>query len=216
MPSPRLVYLLTAFLIGLAAATIVDARAQSAEEVIATVRNRLQQSTALSADFDQTFTSEYIDHAESVDGTILLQGDKYRVETSLQTFVTDGNITWIYNRADNQVLINNYVEDETTFSLNRFLFDFDDRYYVAEMEGAPSNSGQYRINLRAFDSGEFFPEVTMVVDRARYVITRLEIVDANQTLITINLRNLVFSPEVDPNAFTFDPPEQSDIVDLRS
>ncbi len=212
----RRAYFLALFLAGLAVTMIADARAQSGEEVIATVRNRLRQSKALSADFDQTFTSEYIDHTESVNGTILLQGDKYRVETSLQTFVTDGNITWIYNRTENQVLINNYVEDETTFSLNRFLFDFDDRYYVAEMEGAPSDRSQHRITLRAFDAGEFFPEVTMVVDRATYAITRLEVVDANQTLITINLRNLDLNPEVDPNAFTFDPPGSSEIVDLRS
>ncbi|MBT8398862.1 MAG: outer membrane lipoprotein carrier protein LolA [Rhodothermia bacterium] len=216
MPSTRSAFILVLFLIGLAATGIVDAHAQSGEEVVAAVRNRLQQSKALSAEFDQTFASEYIDHTESVDGTILLQGDKYRVETPLQTFVTDGKVTWIYNRAENQVLINNFVEDETTFSLNRFLFDFDDRYYVAEMEGAPLDANHYRVTLRAFDASEFFPEVTMVVDRVTYAIARLEVVDANQTLITINLRNLDLNPEVDPRAFTFDPPESSEIVDLRS
>ena len=195
---------------------VPDARAQTAEEVMNAVRMRLNGVETLAADFDQTFSSEYLDQTETKTGTILLKGDMYRVETASQTFVTNGRITWIYNRPENQVLINNYVEDETTFSLNRFLFDFDELYYVVEMDSPPTDPGHHRIKLRAMDPAAFFPEVTITVRREDHQITRLEVVDANETVITINLTSVVLDPAIPEDAFSFEPPEGSEIVDLRS
>ncbi len=99
-----------------------------AEELIDGLRSRIETASAIRADFTQTFSSEFFDDTESASGQVTLQGRKYRVETSSQVFVSDGVTTWIHDITADQVLINDYVEDETTVSLNRFLLSSKEDY----------------------------------------------------------------------------------------
>ncbi|MDX1428763.1 MAG: outer-membrane lipoprotein carrier protein LolA, partial [Rhodothermales bacterium] len=72
------------------------------------------------------------------------------------------------------------------------------------------------IVLRSIRPDEFFPQVTLTIRKSDYLISRLEVIDSNETRITINLRNVQLNPPVSTQDFTFEPPESSDVVDLRS
>lgn len=188
-----------------------------AQAVVDRLRTRLQSAKALQVDFNQTYSSEYFDDTESSTGTAILQGSRYRVVTSSQVFVSDGVTTWIYDAVENQVLVNDYVEDETTVSLNTFLSGSGEKYRADQVDsvvlgGAPHDA----VKLDALDPAAFFPNYTLYVRQADEAITRLEVVDLNGTTITFELGRVVFDPPIPDDTFTFEPDSTSDIVDLRS
>lgn len=193
------------------------ALAQSSNPVITRLKAKYDEIDALRAGFTQTMSSAYSEGEETFSGTLVLQGDKFRVETGNQTLVTDGAVTWIYNAADNQVLINDATEDETSFSINDFLFNFDDRYEVTEAEPVRIDGQRhYRLHLQPRAAESFFRDVTLWVRDRDTIITQLEVTDMNETKMVFHLSEVELNPRVDRSTFTFKPPQGAEVIDLRS
>ncbi len=193
------------------------ARAQSGQEVLDRIKARYESIDALQASFRQTITSAYDDAGETYEGTLVLQGDRYRVETGAQTIVTDGTVTYIWNAPENQLLINDYVEDETTFSLNDFLFHFDDVYEIASTGKALiGGKDHHMLRLRPRNPDAYFREITLLMDDRDSLITRLEVVDMNEVKMVFQLNDITLNPPLGADTFTFSPPEGAEVVDLRT
>ncbi len=193
------------------------ARAQSGQDVIERIRSTYENMAALRAEFRQTTTTPFDEHGESVSGVIYLSKDKFRIETGGQTIVSDGEVTWIYNAATNQVLINENAEDETTFSLNRFLFDFDDTYEIASTGRALLGGKEHHmLLLRPKDPNSYFREIMVVVRESDNLVPRIEVVDVNDTRMVFELKSIEVNPPLAPDTFVLTPPEGSEVVDLRS
>lgn len=193
------------------------AQAQSGDQVILRLKNKYDTIKTLRAEFTQTMSSSFSDGTESFSGKLMLEGDKYRVETGTQTLVTDGIVTWIYNASENQLLINDTVEDETTFSINEFFFNYPDRYEVLGVEVVQIDGQKhFRLNLKPKREDAFFQEVTLWMRDQDTVITRLEVTDLNETKMAFVLDNIELNPPLDRDTFRMDPPRGAEVIDLRS
>ena len=191
--------------------------AQSGQDIIERLQNKYASFDVLKADFRQTTSSDYLDSEQQFSGTLFFKGTQYRVETESQTIVTDGTVTWIHNMTENQVLINDFVEDETTFMLNDFLFNFEDNYEIVSTGRALlGGKDHHMLRLRTKDPHAFFREVTLLMRDADDLVTRLEVVDMEETKLLFELREIVIDPPVNENTFYFVPPNGTEIIDLRS
>ncbi|MEZ4701405.1 MAG: outer membrane lipoprotein carrier protein LolA [Rhodothermales bacterium] len=195
--------------------------AASAQPAVTDILDRLQarydEATTLQADFSQHLTTPDGEHLPGVSGSLLLRGNQYRVDTDAQTFVTDGQTTWIYNRYENQILVNDYVEDPSTFSLSDFLYAFDENYEVLETsEGYLDGIKHEILALRPRSDESFFREVTLWVRDTDSAITRLRVIDVNEAELEFSLEHLVFNPPLNGNPFDFAPPADAELIDLRS
>lgn len=194
-----------------------SAQAQDANALIERLEARYNAVSALQADFTQTMSSAYSDLNESFSGTLLLQGPRYRVETAHQTLVTDGKVTWIYNEPENQVLINQNDESEDGFSIDRLFTDYSERYDVKNVRTENlSGRSHFVLELTPKDPESFFAEVTVWMRGDDSIISRLEVVDQNETTMRFDLKNVSFDPAFDSNTFTFNPPQGAEVIDLRS
>ena len=192
-------------------------QAQSADQVYERLQTKYKGIQSVRAEFSQTMTSEFSDEKMTSDGVVLMQGNKYRVETQAQTLVTDGKVTWVYLPADRQVLVNDYVQDETNFSLNDFLFDYADRYRVASVTTAQlGGEKHFVIRLEPRSGDAFFSDVVLSMRDRDALVTRLQVEDVNGTKMDFTLKNIQVNPKLEANAFTFTPPRNVEIVDLRS
>jgi outer membrane lipoprotein-sorting protein len=191
--------------------------AQDADALVERLKRTYESVDAIRAEFSQRTTSDLLTGEQTSTGTILFRDDHYRVETASQTVVTDGVVTWIYNVLENQVLINDYVEDETTFSLNEFIFDFDE-HYVVERIGQEQADGtlHHTLTLSPRKPDSFFSAVTLWMRDNDNLVDRLEVTDMNGSSFTFVLDVIELNPPIEPDAFRFTPPEAADVVDLRS
>jgi outer membrane lipoprotein carrier protein len=194
-----------------------SATAQSAEDIRSKVANRYESVAAMSASFVQTATSEFMDAPERFSGTLIFSGSKYRIQTGAQSIVTDGKTLWIHNRGERQVIINDYVEDETTFSLTAFLRQLDNEY-DAEFKGSETRGGAPHDVVQLIPQDDFsqFKRVDMHVRRADSIVTFLEVVDLNEVLMTFELTEIKINPGTTAETFSFSIPADVEIIDLRN
>lgn len=194
----------------------LTASGQDANEVIQRLQTKYDGIETLSASFTQTMKSEYLDSAESASGSLALNGNQFRIETPEQTFVTDGAFTWLFNSANQEVLINDYVEEDM-FPVRELLFDYDDKYEVVDVR-----SDKYRgetvdvLEMSARDDMSLYRKLTLYIRRSDTVVTRLEILDANETEMIFELDDIELNPKFGEDVFTFVPPADTNVVDLRS
>ncbi len=188
----------------------------SAHTLMERLRARYQQIDALQASFIQILQTPYAEQPDTLRGKLWLQGDRYRIETPRQTIVTDGRTTWVYLPDTRQVLVNDYVPDETGFSLSEFLLHYSDRYEVSGGETVTyQNTAYHRLRLRPLRPEAPFQEVVLWVRARDLLVTRVDVRDVNDTRMTFLLSDLVLNPAPSPTLFTFRPPDGVEVVDLR-
>ena len=191
--------------------------AQTTDELIDRLRARYDTVDLLRADFTQRTTSPFGESLPLNSGTLLLEGNNYRVETDAQTFVTNGITTWVYDAFQNQVIINDFVADEATFVISDFLDSFHEDYEILESSTLFLNGVKhYTLRLGTVIPHSFFKEVTLHVRDSDDIITEMNVVDVNDAKLQFTLEDIELNPEVSGNPFDFAPPTGADVIDLRS
>lgn len=209
----RMLVLLVVALIG----QVPAAHAQQGQEALVRLQQKYQAIDALEAVFTQQINSPYSNATNSFSGRLVLKDNKYRVETNTQTLVTNGETTWIYSPGENQVLINDYQKDETTFSLNDFLFNYQDRYEMTGAQTVQLNGQEHvRIQMKPKQQSDFFKELTFWMRDRDAIVTKLEVVDRNDTRMVYTLEDIKLNPALSAQTFSFEPPTSAEVVDLRS
>lgn len=193
------------------------AAAQDADAVFERLRDKYATIQSLRAEFTQTMTSVYSDEASSFTGQLVLEGDKYRVETGTEVLIVSDEEMYIYRPGEKQVLINDIVEDDNSFSPSDFLLNYDERFDVSGVETVTlDGTRHYKLRLVPKKADSFFQEATFWVRNSDTIITRVEVLDVNDTTMVFALKNIQLNPSIDAKTFTFTPPAGVEVVDLRS
>ncbi len=187
-----------------------QARAQDSD-LLDRLRMRYETTEALRARFTQTAGEA------TMQGTLVLRGDAYRIETPDQVLVTDGTTSWVYAKADGQVLVNDAVADETTFSPADFFTHYPDRFDLRPDSSEVRGGVRYDVlRLTPKSRDAFLREVRLWVRAADTLPTRVEITDGNGTRVEFDLYDVEVNPPLRGDLFRFVPPPGAEVVDLRS
>ncbi len=193
------------------------AHAQEADTIFERLLTKYNSIDGLRAEFTQTMSSAYSDEDQSFTGQLVLQGEMYRVETGTEILIVNGEETYVYRPNEQQVLINDVVEDEASFTPSTFLLNYDERFDVLNVESVTLNGARhYQLNLRPKSADSFFREATIWLRDRDDIITKLSMLDVNETRMVFTLDNIELNPALDTNTFQFTPPDGVEIIDLRS
>lgn len=203
-------HLRTIALSGLLFLLVTPSMGQNADDLLSRLRTRYDAMESMRASFSQATSSTYLDETERFYGEIQLRGDSYRIEMASQTIVTNAVLSWIYNRSENQVLINDYELDETTFSLSTFLSEFDSAY---EVESFSESEGLHSVALVPVDPFSSFRRVTLWARGD--VVEKLLVLDMNDVEMLFELTDIEFNPEFPEETFLFSIPDGVEVIDLR-
>lgn len=180
------------------------------------VRARYGETTTFTAHFNQHTSSAFLDSDERYAGRLLLQGNKYRVETGGQTIVSSGENLWIHNIAEHQVLLSSAEDESDDFSLVSFLNEFDSAYAVTELPDTTIQGERLRaLYLAPTDPFATFQTVTMWMRPEDAAIVRLRVVDQSDVVMLFMLSDIAFPATLPDSTFYFDVPEGTELVDLR-
>ncbi|MDE2997318.1 MAG: outer membrane lipoprotein carrier protein LolA [Bacteroidota bacterium] len=194
-----------------------DAFGQDQAERLGTaLSQRYESIEGMRLRFVQTATSAFMDEEERYSGMLTFTDTAYHIVTSNQTIVTDGTTTWVHNRGEGQVIINDFVEDESDFSLTQFLRSFSDEY-DASYQGTDRLSGVAHERLRLLPRADFasFRQVDLWIRSSDGLVTRLIAVDLNDVRMVFELSDIEVNPNVSGDFFEFSIPDGAEIVDLR-
>ena len=74
----------------------------------------------------------------------------------------------------------------------------------------------YRLTLMPKSADSFFREATLWMRDRDDVITKMAVLDVNETRMIFTLDNIELNPSLDADTFRFTPPDGVEIIDLRS
>lgn len=192
-----------------------DGQSPTAQQVVDNLKSRFDQTGAFSASFRQTIEDSFGGGQPTIlTGTIIAGNHGYRVEMPDQTVVTDETTTWVYLLEEQQVIINDYVEDDGSFSPNRFIGEGADEFSTAFAEESDPTRFVVRLTPQTLDS--YIETATLWVRKSDYVVTRIDVVDVNGATIRFEMSELNFRPSVTDDTFRFVIPDGVEIIDLRS
>ena len=191
----------------------LEAQEPDADAVMTRLRAKFEEVGAFSARFRQTLDADYANSSSTIEGTILLSADKYRIETGGQTIVTDGKTTWVYVVEDQQVSVSDFVEDEGSFTPGHFLNERTERYNVSFSD--TSSVEDHVVFLQAKSADTYLESATLWINQSYYTVSRIDVVDVNGASIRFEMSEIDLTVDPDDSAFTFEPAEGVEVVDLR-
>jgi len=196
--------------------TPVQSQSPTAQQVVDGVKARFDETGVFSARFDQTIDNSFDESGQPtvLSGTIIAGRSGYRVEMRDQTVVTDEKTTWVYLIEDQQVIINDYLADEGSFSPSQFIGENAEKF-TAEFAGE-SDPARFVVRLSPASPESYISTATLWVRKSDYVVTRIDVVDVNGATIRFEMSDVDFHPQVDEDTFRFRIAEGIEVIDLRS
>ncbi len=166
------------------------------------------------ADFRCTISSPYWEEGQSFSGSLLMQGDRYRVDTGGEIIIAHGADTYVYRPVDNQVLI---TGQDPAFSPATLLGDFDEHYRVTDTERVVvGGTGYHLVHLAPLSQASTLVEVKLWMRADDGAVTRTVSMDVNETTMDIELTAIDLRPRIGPDTFALSFPQSVEFIDLRN
>ncbi|HFA49860.1 MAG TPA: outer membrane lipoprotein carrier protein LolA [Bacteroidetes bacterium] len=192
-----------------------------AKAVLEAMRQQVEGYNSLQADF--TLKIEYPEQPVSTEtGTLLQQGDKYRLNLSGRTIVSDGESVWLYLEKNKEVQINNAEEDGEGGTINspKDLFrayEWDNYIYVLVNEFSENGRVIQQIEFKPLDRDSDFSKIRLTVDKKTLQIVRIKSFSKDGSRFTLIVDKLKPNAAVTDSTFIFTKKECPDchFEDLR-
>ncbi len=198
--------------------TSISAFAQeNASKILSKVRATYDALESLSADFEKEYTWALAGETQALSGKLYLKkGDRYRIETELQTIVTDGKTVWTYSPEKAQVFVDNMEKSKENplprDLLVKYTSDFKSQYLRSDKLGEVEC---HVLLLTAREEEAFAQSVTVWVDKKTFVALQIEQRDLNDNITVYRLQNLTLNAKLADQLFTFTAPNDTEVIDLR-
>ncbi|MDD5360880.1 MAG: outer membrane lipoprotein chaperone LolA [Ignavibacteria bacterium] len=193
---------------------VSNSYSQDAQEIIKKVQSNYNGINDAKASFSHTVKYSS-GKSQTESGTIYIQKEnKYRIETKNQVVLTDGVTSWSYSSKKKQVIIDNYKNDGNTFSPNKYLFSYPENFY-SDVEGSETISGLdcYLLKLSPRSKGNV-KSAKIWVDKDQYLIRKIHI-NSSESSDTYLLKKISLDAGISSSKFTFSPPSDVEVIDLR-
>ncbi len=190
---------------------------EDAAKIISKVRSTYENLQSLTADFEKDYTWALAGETQTLSGKLYLKkGDRYRIETEVQTIVTDGTTVWTYSPEKSQVFVDHLEKsDENPLPrdlLIKYTSEFKPKYLRSEtVDGRDCHV----VQLEARDEEAYARSVTVWVDKKNSVAVQIEQRDLNDNITVYRLKNFALNPPLNDQLFSFAIPEKTEVIDWR-
>jgi outer membrane lipoprotein carrier protein len=154
---------------------------------------------------------------QSIDGKSVLSGkiffkkeNNFRIEFGNSTIVSDGITSWNFNKKENKVIITDYEEDGSLFSINFLVYQFPSQCTLA----GESDGNLRKLTLTPKSRTNNLGEVILWINN-NDLIEKLQTNDPASGVVELSFSNIKINQNLPISNFQFTPPQGSRIIDLR-
>ena len=189
--------------------------AQSASDILTKVQNKFNAINNFSASFIQTYNKTPGQTGVKVTGKFFYKKkNKFNVELSAVNIISDGVTVWNYNKSLNRVVISNLEKDPTSFSLEKFIFDYPPQCVTKLIKDESFKNGDDLLELVPKNNNLQFKKARILVSYDG-MISKLEITDYIDVQYVFQFNDIKFNQELPSTKFTYSSPKGIQIIDLR-
>ena len=128
------------------------------------------------------------------------------------SIISDGTTVWNYDARSKRVIISNFRDEPTSFSLERYIFDYP---ALCKIKYSVTGKGNEEIielvpkeNYIDFKSAKIWKS-------SDNMISRMEIIDLADVKYIFQLSSVKIDQDIKDSKFNFTPPKGIKIIDLR-
>lgn len=181
-----------------------------AQDSFEELKSQFKQGYVLQAEMSHVFVDAYTGETVRSTGDIWIGEKHYKIEVEDQVVVVDGDLSRVYNKEQNKVIISEYVPEDDDFAPSRFLAGDDHTYDVQEEN---SDLTQIRLLLTSTDPFDVFKTVEIHLTDD-LIPVRIEAIDqTDNEFITEFTEARFITP--DDQTFSFTHPDDANLIDLR-
>lgn len=193
----------------------------AAKKVLEKMRLQYEGYSSLQCDF--TLSLEIPEQpVNEQKGTLIQQGEKYRLKLDDRTLVSDGESVWLYTEKNKDVQINNADEESEpgTISSPKDLlkaYEWDNYIYVLVNEFAEAGRVVQQIEFKPTDRDADFSKIRLTLDKKTMEVVRIKTFGKDGSRYTVTVNKLLPNASVNSSTFSFTKKECPDchFEDLR-
>ncbi len=190
---------------------------KKSKEILDRLTAKTESYKTMKAEFSYKMKNTEANIDENYDGTLLVEGNKYKLNISGQTVICDGTTIWTYIKDANEVQINSATDSDESITPSNLLSSYSKNYkskFVHEtfMYGTTVNV----IDLTPTE-GKSYSKVRVVIDKAKDQLLELTIFDKNGSTYSYIIKKFTPNAAIKDSEFTFNKADypDADIVDMR-
>jgi len=192
---------------------------KNAGEVIKAMQDRYERLLDFETDFLQIEVWELTGAVDTLSGVMAhLKKEFFKIETGNVHIMTDGVKVWEYNIPDKQVIIDKLDEEQDSFLLKTYLFDFPKRFITVDFrrEERDGRQGYYIEMEPKKPDEEAIQSLHVWIDAADTIVKMVRVTDFNDNDVIYILKNFRADVGLEPGDFQLKIPEgeKVKIIDL--
>jgi outer membrane lipoprotein carrier protein len=189
-----------------------------AGKILNAMSNKYKTMKAFKANFSQTLENPSAKVKETMNGDILVSGNKYRLGVSGQEIINDGKLMWTFLKDANEVTITETDAEAESMSPSK-IFDMYKKGHKYAYAGTQTIEGtKYDvIELAPEDRSNPIFKVKLFINPKDNTLKSWQMLRNNGNRYTYTIKNFQANPTLASDAFTFNKAKYKgvSVVDLR-
>ena len=214
----KTVFLFCLILLLFSNSSTAQSKGKKANQILKEVTEKTNTYNSIKLKFTYRMENPEADIDEMTGGDVLVNGDKYRLNISGQTVISNGETIWTIISDAEEVQINSVDEGEEAFSPTKMLTTYSENYKSKLMPKITSLDGKevYAINLIP-DDKKAFTHVHLFIDKKKMQLYSIEIFDKNGSVYTYKITEFVPNVPLNAQDFKFIESDYPDfeVIDMR-
>ena len=175
----------------------------NAQRLLKKTLNKMSSYKNFKSDLTYSMVNRQNNIHEKKTGTILVEGDKFRIEIMGQIIISDGKDMWTVIKDSKEVMLSTLdPTDPSNVSPTKILEEYSD--YKAKFE-----RGQRKRTLKTLlltsKKKATFDKVTIVIDASRFLVKRFSLYDNDGNVFTYDIYNFKANINFPKGTFTYNP-----------
>ena len=200
----------------MAVISVYSQKDQKASDLLDQVSAKTKSYKSIKADFSYKMENAKAKINEEKQGTLLLSGDKYKMEASGQVVICDGKTIWTFMPASNEVQVNSLDNKDESMTPSKLLSNYNTNFKSKILTDKNTDPSSVKIELVP-NTVKNFNRAVLVIDKAKLQVKAFMINDKNGNIFTYTITRFLTDTPVGANDFTFDAKKFPgvEVIDMR-
>jgi len=193
-------------------------KAQSAEKkaisLLDEVTAKMKAYKTMKLEFTYSMINKGQKINESLKGSLLAKGDKYKLNIIGQQIFCDGKTAWTYQKDANEVQITEVTGDDDSFTPTKFMTTYNNNYKSKLV----SEKGSLQIiEMSPIKGKKKYQKVNLTLDKESKQVKSMQVFDKNGGVFTYNIESFITNQPIADTEFAFKASNypKVEVIDMR-
>ncbi len=189
---------------------------QKASDILDQVSAKTKAYKSIKADFSYRMENAKAKINEEKQGSLLLSGDKYKMQASGQTVICDGKTIWTFMPESNEVQVNSLDNKDEALTPSKLLSNYNTNFKSKILNEKNADPSNVKIELVP-NVIKNYNRAVLTVEKVKLQVRSFVIYDKSGNIFTYTITRFQTDLPVNPSDFTFDAKKFPgvEVIDMR-